>query len=281
MEKFDKRRAYVLVLDCETATLPLVNEFAPAFRGKIALAKPLIYNVGWVMCDRKGKIYKKVDYLVSEIFSVPQIFNTAYYHEKKPLYLEKLRNGEIQLKSWLDIRLELENDCGIAQEVAAYNAMFDFKKAIPFTEEYINVLYSANYEIWENQQREKIRWSLENKKSGRKKPFNPNIFSFNGIDYPLIDIWRLATDYLAASDNFRKFCRVNGFVTGSGIYYSTTAETVFRYFSQNLEFDEEHTALADALIETEIMAIITKGQKKNFTVGIEYFPFRKLGKVRG
>ena len=36
--------------------------------------------------------------------------------------------------------------------VGAYNSMFDFKKAIPFTELYINKLYSPNYYDWEKEE---------------------------------------------------------------------------------------------------------------------------------
>ena len=45
----------------------------------------------------------KRNYLVAEIFSVPSIFNTAYYKDKRPKYLEMLDEGEIELKSWDNI----------------------------------------------------------------------------------------------------------------------------------------------------------------------------------
>ena len=36
--------------------------------------------------------------------------------------------------------------------VGAYNSMFDFKKAIPFTELYVNKLYSNDFYDWEKMQ---------------------------------------------------------------------------------------------------------------------------------
>ena len=140
--KIDKRKKYYLVLDCETATLPYASQFNAQDKKKIAIAKPLIYDLGWKVIDRKGKVYSRKNYLISEIFSVPHIFNTAYYASKRPIYLEKLRNNEIVLTSWEQAVSELEIDLEYTECVGAYNSMFDFKKAITFTEEYMTALYS-------------------------------------------------------------------------------------------------------------------------------------------
>ena len=93
--KFDRRRKYYLVLDCETATMPYAQNFEGKARQNIAIAKPLIYDLGWQIIDRNGNVYAKRNFLISEIFSVPAIFNTAYYASKRPLYLEKLQNCDI------------------------------------------------------------------------------------------------------------------------------------------------------------------------------------------
>ena len=80
-QKFDRRRKYYLVLDCETATLPYAINFDGKQRQTIAIAKPLIYDLGWQIIDRQGNVYAKRNYLISEIFSVPSIFNTAFFTE--------------------------------------------------------------------------------------------------------------------------------------------------------------------------------------------------------
>ena len=90
--KLDRRRNYYLVLDCETATLPYAMNFEGKDKQTISIAKPLIYDLGWQIIDRKGRVYDKKNFLISEIFSVPSVFNTAYYAEKRPIYLEKLKN---------------------------------------------------------------------------------------------------------------------------------------------------------------------------------------------
>lgn len=66
------RREYrYLVLDCETATLPFANEIAendPERKKKIAIARPLIYDIGWTITNRKGEILGKKQFLIAETF---------------------------------------------------------------------------------------------------------------------------------------------------------------------------------------------------------------------
>ena len=48
-----------MVFDCETATLPFAEEIANGDSEKkklIAIARPLIYDMGWVITNRKGEI---------------------------------------------------------------------------------------------------------------------------------------------------------------------------------------------------------------------------------
>ena len=68
-ERFDRRRKYYLVLDCETATLPYAANFEGTQRQKIAIAKPLIYDLGWQIIDRQGRVYERKNFLISEIYS--------------------------------------------------------------------------------------------------------------------------------------------------------------------------------------------------------------------
>ena len=54
----NKTKRY-LMLDCETATLPFADEIAgnnPERKKRIAIAKPLIYDIGWTITNRKGDI---------------------------------------------------------------------------------------------------------------------------------------------------------------------------------------------------------------------------------
>lgn len=275
--KFDKRRKYYLVLDCETATLPCAADYDAAARKKIAIAKPLIYDLGWQIVDRKGRVYARRNFLISEIFSVPSIFNTAYYACKRPIYLEKLAKGEITLTDWRTAAAALEEDMAEVEAVGAYNSMFDFKKAIPFTELYINMLYSPDFYDWNAMQDRICKNIASDNRFSSTKEFDPEIFKFRGKDYKLFDLWGLSCEHILNNDEYKTMCQENGWITESGKYYKTSAETAFRFISRNLDFDEAHTALDDAAIESELLARIMKDKVSNLSMGIIYFPFRILG----
>ena len=283
MVKLDRRREYFLILDCETACLPHVADLAPEQRKTVGISKPLIYDIGWTIIDRQGRTYDRKNFLISEIFSVPAIFDTAYYADKRPLYLEKLQAGEIVLTDWRTATKELEDALNAVKAVGAYNAAFDFKKAIPFTELYINKLYSPDFHEWLDYQNyliDRAANGSRNKRTTSRKPADENeIFRFRGGVYPLFDIWALACEYIMDSDEYRDFAWDEGWITDSGKYYKTSAEVAYRFLSRNREFVEAHTALDDAEIESEILASIIRKDKKKLKMGIVAFPFRIVGTV--
>ena len=149
-----RTRNIYMVVDTETATLPFANTMALSAERKkrIAIARPLVYDIGWQLMNRDHTILTKKQFLIAEIFAVPSVFNTAYYKEKRPRYLEMIQRGEIEVKPWREVMEIFIADLEQADYVGAFNSMFDFKKAIPFTELYINKLYSAEYEAWEKMQ---------------------------------------------------------------------------------------------------------------------------------
>lgn len=279
--KLDKRRKYYLVLDCETATLPYATKYNdnPKQKQKIAIAKPLIYDLGWSIVDRQGRVYRRKNFLITEIFSVPSVFNTAYYSHKRPIYLEKLKNGEITLTDWNSAITELENDLSAVESVGAYNSMFDYKKAIPFTEEYIKNLYSPNYEQWEEFQNAVCENIANGTTYENTKGFDGQNFILRDKTYPMFDIWGLACRYFLNNDEYKQMCLDNEWKTASGKYFKTSAETAFRYLSKDMEFIESHTAIDDVDIEAQIFSTIVKKSLKNLEIGLIYFPFRELGTV--
>lgn len=279
MNKYDRRRKYYMVLDCETATLPCASKYDEGMRKNVAIAKPLIYDLGWKIVDRHGNIYNSENFLISEIFSVPAIFDTAYYAEKRPIYLEKLRKGEIILTDWQTAMTAFIADLEAVEAVGAYNSMFDFKKAIPFTELYISKLYSADYHNWLRWQEKSCEWLANGGKATGQQTFEESIFRFRGKCYPLFDLWGLTCQHILNCDEYKQMCIDNGWETESGIYFKTSAETAFRFFSGDTEFTEAHTAIDDATIEAMLFAEIVKRTKNKWEMGIEFFPFRILGKV--
>ena len=279
MNKYDKRRKYYVVLDCETATLPEAINYDGEERKNIAIAKPLIYDLGWKVIDAQGRTYARKNYLISEIFSVPAIFDTAYYASKRCIYLEKLEKGEIILTDWKTASAELVEDMDACVAVGAYNSMFDYKKAIPFTDLYISKLYSPDFHDWLNYQNKKLPWLATGHRNENPNGFDETIFRFRGKEYPLFDLWGLSCRHILNCDEYKNMCLDNDWQTASGKYFKTSAETAFRFFSETLDFEEAHTAIDDAEIESILFAEICKRTKKKFEMGIIYFPFRELGTV--
>lgn len=266
-----------IILDTETATLPFVNEWGLSSddKKKLAIAKPLVYDIGWTIASRTHGIMEKRNFLVAETFCVPAIFNTAYYHEKRPLYLDMIAKGEAVVLPWDEIMKILIEDLQDAAYICAYNAMFDFKKAIIFTELYMRNLYSPRYYEWEDLQRESCRRILSQPRQQSKRDFDPEHFIFRGEKYPMIDIWGVACKYLLNNTKYKKMCLQENKISNSGLYFTTNAEVAMQYLSERFDFIEDHTALSDAEIETTILFYCLKRGK--IMVGIEYFPFKMLG----
>ena len=274
------RKLYYLTLDTETATLPFVNEIALDSKAKqtISIAKPLVYDIGWTISDRNGNIIKRENYLIQETFFVPNIFNTAYYKDKRPQYMRLYSEGKINAATWNEVIDILLADLETVNFVTAYNACFDFKKAIPFTERYIYHLYSENYNKWEEWQKKRCIDILENGNHTKNEKYLIPVFELRGNEYPLIDIWALACDRLLNTNKYRKYCCDNNFFTDSKKFFKTSAEVSYRYLIKDNEFVESHTALSDAEIETFILAkALKRGKSEPY---LKAFPFRTIGTVK-
>ena len=278
--ELDRRRKYYLILDCETATLPYAAKFTNSkAKQRVSIAKPLIYDIGWTVVDKKGNIYKKKSFLISEIFFFFFVFNTAYYVVNRPIYFERLKCGAIDLVTCVLAISELVHDMELVEGVGAYNAMFDFKKAIPFTELYINQLYSPNFNKWEEFQNSCCDEIVNGYCQSAERQFEPDIFRFRGKAYKLFDVWGLTCIHLRNNDEYKRDCIANEWKTESGQYFKTAAETAFRFCADTSEFEEEHTALSDAEIESFLFGEAVKRNKGKFEFGIIFFPFRELGTV--
>lgn len=274
------KKKLFLILDCETATIPPPKnlQLTEKQRKTIAILKPLIYNIAWKIIDRKGVVQKQENFIVNEIFYNPTLFETAYYKAKRPLYLTALKEKKIKADLWENISSILENDLKTAEFCGAFNSMFDFKKAINFTQNYIEHYYSQYIEAWFEIQ-EKSIISIVNGNKPKNDSFDKDNFIYKNRKYPLIDLWGLSCVYLLNNEKYRNFCYKNNLSTQSGKFFSTTAESTYKFISQNAEFVESHTALEDVEIEIEIFKkIMQKTSIKKMEKGIIYFPFRILGK---
>ena len=114
MIKVDRRKKYIMVVDVETA-----GNFA----------SPQVYDFGFAVCDKKGNIYEKRSFVISEVFDNTKLMETAYYAKKIPQYIEGLKTGEFVKVGMLEARaefLKLMEKYDI-KTISAYNLMFDMK----------------------------------------------------------------------------------------------------------------------------------------------------------
>ena len=92
----------------------------------------------------------------------------------------------------------------------------------------------------------------------------------------MIDLWNVACVQLVNKMAYKTACARFPMVSNSGRYFKTSAEAVFRFLIDDYDFNEAHTALDDALIESKIFyAAIQLGQP--IEAGIKPFPFEQLG----
>lgn len=214
MEKIDKRKHYVLVLDTETANTIQDGK-------KMDMSNVLVYDCGWSVVDTKGNVYEERSFVNRDIFCYERdLMQSAYYGWKIPRYVAEIQAGMRTMADFYEIRQAILADMekyGIT-EVVAHNARFDYN-ALNCTERYIT--------------QSKFRYFF---------PYGTEIW----------DTMKMARDVIHNMPTYRKFCEEHGLVTATG-RLSTTAESLYKFITKNPDFEESHTALEDVQIEREIM----------------------------
>lgn len=221
LKKIDRRISYFLVFDTETAN---------------SLDNPLMYDLGFAIVDKRGKVYEKFSLIIADIFfGMSDIMKTAYYAEKLPKYFEEIKKGERQVVSLYQAKKLLNDVCKEYNVKAciAHNARFDYKSTST-TQRYLT--------------KSKYRFFL---------PF--------GI--PLWDTMKMAHDTVCKTKSYKNWCEKHGFMTKHKVPRpQEKAETIYRYLIGDENFVESHTGLEDVLIEKEIFAHCMRQHK----------PMRKL-----
>lgn len=219
----DKRISYKIVLDTETC--PLDKECT-----EVKPENMFAYDIGWAIVDKRGKVYEQRSYINSDIFLHENaLMNSAYYADKIPQYYKDLENGTRTLDTFFNIRQQLLAD------IKKYNVTQIFAHNMRF-----------DYGVLNNTQ----RWLTKSK----YRYFFPY-----GME--ICDTMKMAQDVICKTPTYINFCKTNNFVTTRGVPRKT-AEVLYRYITQNLDFVESHTGLEDVLIEKEIMAYCYKKHKK-------------------
>ena len=187
-----------------------------------------VYDIGWTICDKKGNIIDEYNCLVKETFTDPDKMMGAFYAKKLfSHYAPMLNNYEISMCEWLEVveKLNFAIDFHNVTCVAAYNAGFDFR-VIRNTHQ--NLGYTGSV--------------LQHK-------------------VKTLDIWQFACETKLKTRTYKKIAQEQGWVSAAGNLKSG-AEFAYRFCSGDFGFIEDHTALSDARIETEILAACLATRRK-------------------
>ena len=225
MNKIDRRKVYGIMLDTETANTIVCED------GKLEMNFVLPYDLGFAVIDTKGNIYEEHSYVNEDIFCDEYtLMQSAYYADKIPDYIRDLANGKRQLKNTYEIRKILcdlikKYDCKF---ISAHNARFDYRAC-------------------NNIQ----RWTTKSK----YRYFFPK-------DIEIWDTLKMSRDVLLKMPTYIEFCEKNGFMTKHKTPQpQLTAEVIYRYITNDVNFVEEHKGLEDVEIEIEIFKYLMRQHK--------------------
>jgi hypothetical protein len=192
--------------------------------------KSFVFDFGYVISNRKGKIFQERNFLITEILTNPKIMLGALFNKDWRAmmggklfhhYIPALDANEISLTPWREALQVMRDDINTygVNVFSAYNLPFDLG-AMNLTHRHVT---------------------------------EKNL-DFTRLD--LLCLWEFSCLTVARSrlyhDVARQMGPENGWITPAD-NVRTTAEKVYAFLSGDYNFVESHTALHDAQIETEIL----------------------------
>lgn len=218
-------RKYYMVLDTETCNGLLVD-------GKLDLSQSLVYDIGFVIVDKKGRIYDRASLTISEIFcEETALMRSAYYADKLPNYWQEIREGKRLVVSFMRARQIVRETMKAYNitTVSAHNARFDLN-ALNNTLRYIT--------------KSKYRYFF---------PYGTEIWcTLKG-----------AQNTICKQKGYIRFCERNGYMTKhKKPRVRATAEILYRYLTNEKDFVEVHEGLEDCVIESKILVQVLRQHRK-------------------
>ena len=87
----DKRVKKILMLDVET----------------IGVGEKAIFDIGYIICDKKGNKFIRKSYLIKEVFEDKKRMEKAHYFNKYPKYLQGIKEGTFVVETWENVMREM------------------------------------------------------------------------------------------------------------------------------------------------------------------------------
>lgn len=213
----DKRIHYIIVTDTETCNGIVIDE-------KLDLSDSLVYDLGFAVIDKRGKVYETHSFVIKEVFyGMKEVMRSAYYADKIPQYEKEIKEGSRKLISFFEARKVLLDTMTKynTNTIAAHNARFDYN-ALNVTQRYLT--------------KSKYRYFF---------PYTTEIW----------DTLKMARQTIGKQKSYKLFCEINNYMTKHKVpQVRLTAEILHRYLTGNKNFEESHTGLEDVLIEKDILA---------------------------
>ena len=182
-----------------------------------SIEKPFAYNIGYVVYNvETDTVLLRSDWVAEQIWHNRELFTTAYYADKREGYIGRMRSRTCTMEK---IGYITQRMCQIVKD-------YEIAAAFAFNSPFDDRVFEFNCEWF------KI-----------KNPFDT---------IPIYDIRGYVHQFLAFKPEYQAFCDKHSRYTESS-NYSTTAETVYQFLTEDTEFEEAHTALADAEIELTIL----------------------------
>ena len=181
---------------------------------------PLAYDVGFAVVNDEGRVFEAYSFVVAEVFLDKELMENAYFKEKIPNYWKDIKAGRRTLAKLSTIsrtlaRIMKEYNTNI---ICAHNARFDYRS----TNTTQRFLTSSKYRYF---------------------------FPYGVEIWDTLKMARKAFD----DSQYDEFCYNNNYITKNG-RKRYTAEILYRFITNNLNFEESHSGLEDVLIEKEILA---------------------------
>ena len=187
----------------------------------------LVYDLGYIVTNKKGKIYEARSLLISDVLERKELFKSKYYNTKLVFYRKLFLNMTTEYTSFQNAVKILKNsfefwDCST---LAGYNLNFD-----------LTALQFSASQLGGQADLEEV---LQNSR--------------------FLDVWLLALLSLCQQKAFFRFAVARNLLTEKG-FPLTSAEVLQEYVTGNKDY--HHTALSDCYSTLPIMVKALRQNKK-------------------
>ena len=206
------------IFDVEAANCPRLDN------GKLDTDNSQAYDLGGMVIDDDGNDYKRISLVNKDVFfGMRDAMKETYFANKIPDYMRSIWGKEkTVVDTWQMWRIvnDILKEYDI-HTIIGHNVWFD-----------INTLNAT------------MRYQTKS----RKRYFFP-------YDIKVVDTMKLAHNTICKDPEYIRFCEENNYMTNHPVPQPRkTAEVLWRFLSQDNNFEEEHTGLADVEIERRIFA---------------------------